>query len=78
MASGVSVDPQSEEGRQEAVLADFRVKNSARLIQAASDQEFQELYEELVAQYNGMNPQVVVDAYNAAYQKGLEELAQYK
>lgn len=78
VASGVSVDPQSEEGRKEAMLADFRVKNSARLIQATSDEEFEKLYEELTAQYSDMDPQTVVDAYNAVYQQGLEELAQYK
>lgn len=78
VASGISVDPQSEEGRQEAMLADFRVKNSARLIQAASDEEFEALYEELEAQYNAMGPQTVVDAYNANYQQGLKELAQYE
>jgi len=78
VASGVSVDPQSEEGQKEAMLADFRVKNSARLIQSVSDEEFDKLYEELVAQYNDMDPQTVVDAYNSIYQQGLEELEQYK
>ena len=78
VASGVSIDPQSEEGTLEARLADFRVKNTALLIQAKNDAEFDSLYESFVEQYNAMDPQIVVDKYNEIYQQGLEDIKQYQ
>ena len=78
LASGIGLEQSSEEGTLEAKLADFRVKNSAALIMAGSDDEFEALYNKLVEQYNKMNPQIVVDKYNEIYQNAKEDLKKYE
>ena len=77
-ASGIALDQQSDDGVLEAKLADFRIKNTGKLIMAGSDEEFESMYDELVNQYNEMNPQSIVDKYNALYQTANDDIAKYK
>ena len=39
----------------------------AQLILAESDEEFESMYDEFLAEYQSFGPQTVVDAYNAVY-----------
>jgi putative aldouronate transport system substrate-binding protein len=78
LASGVGLEQASDEGTLEARLADFRVRNSAALIMAESEEAFESLYESLVEEYKKLNPQIVVDKYNEIYQTAKDELAQYE
>jgi ABC-type glycerol-3-phosphate transport system substrate-binding protein len=77
LASGIGLDQQSEEGILEARLTDFRVKNSARLIMAKSEAEFESIYSELVAEYNKLHPEKVVNKYNELYEQGMNELGKF-
>lgn len=77
-ASGIALDQQSDEGILEAKLTDFRVKNSASLMMADNDAEFERLYEELVSQYQKMNPESVVNKYNELYQAAKESVDKYR
>ena len=78
LASGIGLEQTSEEGVLEARISDFRVKNTARLIMAKSDEEFESVYNNLVEQYNEFKPQLIVDKYNELYQQGLKELAKFE
>lgn len=77
-ASGIALDQQSDEGVLEAKLADFRVKNSASLIMAADEAAFEKLYDELVVQYNAMNPEIVVDKFNELYEAANADVEKYR
>jgi hypothetical protein len=78
LAAGMIIDPTSKFGALETRLTDFRVKNTLKLFKAASDEEFERIYNELVEEYNKMNPQSLVDEYNRLYQEALAELNKYK
>ncbi|HZG78854.1 MAG TPA: extracellular solute-binding protein [Paenibacillus sp.] len=78
LASGIGLEQSSDEGVLEAKLADFRVKNTSKLIMAKDDAAFESLYNQLVQEYNAMNPQQVVDKYNELYKQGLEELKAFE
>lgn len=67
IASSIVLDPTSELGMLSAKMTEFRVKNTAKLIMAQDDTEFEALYQSLVAEYNALNPQTVVDEYNRLY-----------
>lgn len=78
LAAGMSVDPTSQYGVLEQRLTDFRVKNTAKLIKASSDADFEQIYNQLVAEYKKMNPQKLVDEYNRMYQEEEKKLKQYQ
>ncbi|WP_113930591.1 extracellular solute-binding protein [Bacillus sp. P14.5] len=69
VASAVSVDPASKVGKTHQKMVDLRIKNSARLISADSEKEFEEIWKDVMKQYEKLEPQTVIDEYNAIYEK---------
>jgi len=72
------VDPSSDEGKLEAKLVDFRIKNTVPLIMAKSDAEFEALYEKTMAEYNKLNPDTVINKYNEIYKTNKDKIESVK
>lgn len=78
LASGIILDPASAEGITSQKMVELRVRNSARLIQASSDEQFETIWNELMNQYEGLNPQSVVDKYNELFNEQMSQAEQYE
>jgi putative aldouronate transport system substrate-binding protein len=78
LAAGIVVDPATSFGALEAKLTDFRVKNTPKLIKAKSDEEFEKIYNDLMKDYDKMNPGSLVDEYNRMYKEALDDLKKYE
>lgn len=74
----VKLDPASDLGAMYQKLTDFRVKNSAKLILAKSEEEFNTLYSNLLDEYKKLNPEKVIDAYNEMMGKNTSKLEEYR
>lgn len=74
LASAIIIDPASEIGTVHQQITDFRIKNTAKLIMAESDEQFEQIYNDLVEQYKKLNPEQVIDKYNELYQEQKEQL----
>ncbi len=68
-SGSVSLDSTSELGKIQQQMVDCRLKYSSRLIMANSDEEFESIWEEAVAEYDLLDHQSVVDEYNRLYQE---------
>lgn len=77
LVSGISVNPATELGALEAKIIDLRVKYSAKLMQAKSDQEFESIYNTLLQEHEKLQPQKLVDEYNTLYAKGVVNIKQF-
>ncbi|WP_308639563.1 type 2 periplasmic-binding domain-containing protein [Paenibacillus silvisoli] len=78
LAAGIVVDPNSSFGVTEAKLTDFRVKNTPKLIKASSAEDFEKIYNDLLKDYDKMNPQSLVDEYNRMYKEALADLKKFE
>lgn len=78
LASGIILDPASQEGITSQKMVELRVKNSARLIQAPSDEQFEAVWQELMGQYQALNPSSVVDKYNELFSEQQTRVEQYQ
>lgn len=68
IVSSIMLDPNTELGRLQAKMVEFRVKNTAKLIVTPkSDEEFASMYDNFIKDYEKMNPEKVVDKYNEMY-----------
>ena len=77
--STISLDTTSEIGALQQKMVDFRVKNSAKLIvEPKTDEQFEALYQSIVAEYMKLKPNEVVDEYNRLYQEKASQLDQHK
>lgn len=63
------IAPDSAEGKLEEKLVEYRVKNSAPLMMAKSDEEFEALYLKAVEGYKALNGETVISKYNEVYQE---------
>ena len=68
-SGSVSLDSTSELAKIQQQMVDCRLKYSSRLIMANSDEEFESIWEEAVAEYDLLDHQSVVDEYNRLYQE---------
>ena len=67
LAGTVALNPTSDESALDTKLSEYIYKHMAQLILAESDEEFESMYDEFLAEYQSFGPQTVVDAYNAVY-----------
>lgn len=74
VASTISLKTGTDESRLAEKLVDFRVKSTVPLVMADSDEAFEQLYLETIAQYEAMNPESVVDVYNTSYLAARESI----
>lgn len=74
----VSIPTNSEEGKLEEKLIEFRVKRVPELIMASDEAEFDALWDKLVEDYNALNPQTVIDMYNSIYAERSAQLEKLK
>ena len=74
----IKLDPTSELAQIHQKMVDVRVKNTPRLIMAKDDAEFQKIWEEVLREYEKLNPQRVVDKYNEIYQAEKAKVAKIK
>lgn len=63
----ISLDSTSEEAKIQQQMVDCRVKWSAKLIMAESDEEFESIWNDAMAEYDLLDHQRVVDEYNRLY-----------
>ncbi|MCP3775061.1 extracellular solute-binding protein [Paenibacillus sp. MZ04-78.2] len=77
LASGIVIDPISSEGMISQKIVELRVKNSAKLVMAKSEAEFEQIWQALMKQYQALNPQKVVDKYNELFQQQQAKVKEY-
>ncbi|SCW33205.1 ABC-type glycerol-3-phosphate transport system, substrate-binding protein [Paenibacillus tianmuensis] len=77
LASGIIIDPTSSEGMISQKIVELRVKNSAKLVMAKSEAEFEQIWQDLMKQYQVLNPQKVVDKYNEIFQQQQAKVKEY-
>ncbi|MFB6366811.1 extracellular solute-binding protein [Paenibacillus elgii] len=77
LASGIIIDPTSSEGMVSQKIVELRVKNSAKLVMAKSEAEFEQIWQDLMKQYQALNPQKVVDKYNELFQQQQAKVKEY-
>ena len=68
-SGSVVLDATSEFSKIQQQMVDCRVKWSAQLIMAESDEEFESVWAEAMAEYDLLDHQSVVDEYNRLYQE---------
>ena len=68
-AGSVSLDSTTEVAKIQQQMVDCRIKWSAKLILAESDDEFESIWSDAVAEYDKLDHQSVVDEYNRLYQE---------
>lgn len=73
-ASSVSIDPTSDLGKTAAKMVEVRTKWSARMVLAESEQEFEQVYSDAMAEYDKLDHQSVIDELNRLYSEIPEEL----
>lgn len=79
IASTVVIDTTSALGALHQKMIDFRIKNSATLIiSPKTDEEFESLYQSVIASYKQLKPETVVAEYNRLYQEKQTQLNQFK
>lgn len=71
LASAIRLEPDSALSQTEQKLIDFRVKNTARLMMAKDDAEFDAIWAELVAEYDRLNPEEVINEYNRLLEEAM-------
>jgi ABC-type glycerol-3-phosphate transport system substrate-binding protein len=71
LIGNIKLDPGSEFTPTYQKMVDHRVKNTPKLIMAKSEAEFDQIYKELLAEYEKLNPQKVIDKFNEMYQAEL-------
>lgn len=71
LIGNIKLDPTSELNPVYQKMVDLRVKNTPKLIMAKSEAEFDQIYNELLQEYEKLNPQKVVDKFNEMYQAEL-------
>lgn len=69
LPGAIMLDSASEFADTAAKMLEFRVKTSASLIMAETEEDFERIYEAAVAEHLKMNPQSVVDEFNRLYQE---------
>ncbi|WP_409341713.1 extracellular solute-binding protein [Paenibacillus sp. MBLB4367] len=79
IAGTIAIDTTSELGALHQKMVDFRVKNSATLIVSPkTDEEFETMYQSVIASYKQLKPETVVNEYNKLYQEKQAQLSQLK
>jgi hypothetical protein len=78
LAGTVYIDPASDLGAIHTMMTESRVKNSAPLILAKSDAEFEQIYRNAMAEYDRINHQSVIDEFNRQYREQASELKKYQ
>lgn len=71
LIGNIKLDPTSELNPVYQKMVDLRVKNTPKLIMAKSEAEFDQIYKDLLAEYEKLNPQKVIDKFNEMYQAEL-------
>lgn len=64
LSSSIMIDPNTDLGNIHAKMVEFRVKNSAKLIMAKDEADFEKIYASVLSEYEKLNPNRVVDKYN--------------
>lgn len=70
----IQIDPSSDLGQLQQKMVEHRVKNTANLIMAKDDADFQRKWESVLKEYENMNPQSVVDKYNQMYKEMIDKV----
>ncbi|MCD9026122.1 extracellular solute-binding protein [Cohnella silvisoli] len=79
VAGTITVDTTSDLGALHQKIVDFRVKNSAKLIiEPKTDEEFESMYQSVIADYQKLKPETVVAEYNRLYQEKQARLNELK
>jgi ABC-type sugar transport system, periplasmic component len=78
LASTCSLDTNSDEGKLDEKFNEFRVKAGAKLITAKTEEDFNKNLENLMAEYNKLNIQKIVDKYNEILTANKANLDKYK
>ncbi|MDR0656845.1 MAG: hypothetical protein LBG22_11065 [Treponema sp.] len=78
LAGTVYIDPASDLGAIHTMMTEIRVRHAANLMQAKSDEEFERLYRAAMTEYDRINHQSVIDAFNRQYQSRADELKKYQ
>jgi len=74
----VSIDPASDLGRIQQRMADVRIKYSAGLLMAGSDDEFEDIWNQMLAEFDLLDHKAVVDEYNRIYGELADLVEMYK
>ncbi len=74
LINSISIDPNTPLGQTHTKMTEFRVKNTPRLITAKDDAEFEKIWNELVPEYQKLNPQSVINEYNKKYKEEASKL----
>jgi hypothetical protein len=78
LAGTVYVDPASNLGAIHTKMTETRLKYSAPLMLAKTDEEFESIWRTAMAEYDRMDHQSVIDEFNNQYQGRLAELRKYQ
>ncbi|MBP1988815.1 extracellular solute-binding protein [Paenibacillus eucommiae] len=79
IAGTISIDTTSALGALHQKIVDFRTKNFAKLIiTPKSDEEFEQLYQSIISEYEKLKPETIVDEYNRLYKEKQAQLDQLK
>ncbi|GGD98351.1 extracellular solute-binding protein [Paenibacillus nasutitermitis] len=70
----IKMDPNSPLIQTEQKMVEFRVKNSAKLMMAKDDAEFSKIWDDVIKEYDKLNPDDVINEYNKLYQEASAEL----
>lgn len=77
-AQSIFMDPATEEGRLEQRLIEIRVRNTPKLIMAKDDADFDRIYQDILKEYDKLNPQSIIDLYNQRYKEAIVKVEQFK
>ncbi|WJH33725.1 hypothetical protein N6H14_27525 [Paenibacillus sp. CC-CFT747] len=70
----IKLDPTSELTPTYQKMVDLRVKNTPKLIMAKSEAEFDQIYNDLVKEYDKLNPDKVIAKFNDMYKEEMSKV----
>lgn len=74
LVSSITLEANSDLSKVYQKMTELRVKTSAKLVMAKSDEEFERIYKQMVEEYNKLEPQKVIDKFNEMMQENIKNL----
>jgi putative aldouronate transport system substrate-binding protein len=74
LTNSTAIDPQSELGALQEKMVELLVRSSSKLIKAKDDADFEKVYNSVVAEYDKMQSDRVVDEFNKLYAESKAKL----
>lgn len=77
LAGALNTDPTTDLGKTHQKMVELRLRYSARMIMANSDEDFEVIYEEAMAEYERLEPEQVINYLNDRLANDVAKLEEY-